>query len=876
MQIPELSQGLRALFEHSRLVFWYDPEQTFAESLPLLELPEVDVLNLAAASLFETKKRLEIDQPQQRFLLYFPYAEPEPDEDWLLDIREYSCQFFADHGALLLNELGLQRLSLRGHLIARKPFFNKARLNNLKRWLTVDEDELSLDRKMIAVLLKAESAELTDIVLSLAQQQPDVSQPDTPNLGLLSIEKFGLLESFWQLLRLHYAYQPVSVSSLDLSHFWLTLCCTELYSQLPSDAVDWLKPNVLMTTSGRATALALLSSWRDRRRYADAYQQISASVGQQLALEQRYAKHLPYQLQHSQTFLQIEQQILRGLCEQLLESQGRIDRVAFDRIIAQRLEGYWCQPDSAEGEHYAGIYQALRQAAVLYGLRQQYDAGFHYPSSQAMYHAYCAELYQFDQAYRLFNQYADRVQSKGADLLRGLDQAIEALYSDWYLYELGLTWDHLLLQEHRLQHWRLPEVPSQQGFYQREVQRRLQATQTTRVFVIISDALRYEVAQELTTQLNTEKRLQAELSSQLGVLPSYTQLGMAALLPHQKLSYRPDSNSSTVYVDGQSSQGIEGRDQILRQANGIALDAKTLMTWSNEQGRAAVQQAQVVYIYHDTIDGIGDKQVTENKTFEACHTAICELRDLIGRVINRLNASRVIVTADHGFLFQQQALKPADKTKLQQLPPDLSIIEAKKRYVLGVNLPTDDSCWHGQVVESISATGNINSGVDFLLPKAAQRFHFIGGARFVHGGAMLQEICVPVIHVRSLDKQQAAKQQKAPVDVVLAHSVDKLVSHIETIRVLQSDPVGEQYSARVLSVYVTDEDGHVLSSLEKVTFDSTQASLAHRQREVTLKLIGHEFKRSTPYYLVFKDQQSHQIYMRHAVVIDLAMQSDFF
>ena len=30
--------------------------------------------------------------------------------------------------------------------------------------------------------------------------------------------------------------------------------------------------------------------------------------------------------------------------------------------------------------------------------------------------------------------------------------------------------------------------------------------------------------------------------------------------------------------------------------------------------------------------------------------------------------------------------------------------------------------------------------MEFWIPKAAQRFHFTGGARFIHGGAMLQEI----------------------------------------------------------------------------------------------------------------------------------------
>jgi hypothetical protein len=42
---------------------------------------------MSGLSIFETKKRIELDEPHSRFLLYFPYAEQEPDKDWFLDIR---------------------------------------------------------------------------------------------------------------------------------------------------------------------------------------------------------------------------------------------------------------------------------------------------------------------------------------------------------------------------------------------------------------------------------------------------------------------------------------------------------------------------------------------------------------------------------------------------------------------------------------------------------------------------------------------------------------------------------------------------------------------------------------------------------------------
>ena len=92
----------------------------------------------------------------------------------------------------------------------------------------------------------------------------------------------------------------------------------------------------------------------------------------------------------------------------------------------------------------------------------------------------------------------------------------------------------------------------------------------------------------------------------------------------------------------------------MQSVGGVAVTSKDLMNWNNEEGREKVSNASVVYIYHDTIDAIGDKQGSEHKTFEACRDAMNLLKSSVNRIINRLNGSRVIITADHGFLFQNK------------------------------------------------------------------------------------------------------------------------------------------------------------------------------------------------------------------------------
>jgi uncharacterized protein (TIGR02687 family) len=866
MDITQLQQGIEAKFaigsaKECRLLFWYDPEQSFQEALSSLVIPDVTVLNMVGRSIFETKKRIELDEPEGRFLLYFPYSEPDPDKDWFLDIRLYSEQFYADASSMLLNELGIQKMSLRAHIRNRQDFFaNKQRITALKRFITENEDERSLDRKMLAVVVKADSASVPDILLSLLKDYAVGLK--TEELPLIeAVTKFNLADALWLNLAEEFGYEAKEPSLPD---FALKLFCTELWSQIDAADRDWLLNNVLKTSSGRATALAFMASWRDSRSTAQYHDTISQLLGQKLEVADKCAHYQPNQLVECGSFEVVEQAIIRGLVRDLLDSAKSLDRSLFETILSRRLVGHWC----LSRKEYTAIYEAMRNAELLLHLRQRFVDGFHYESSKVMYDAYVADLYQFDQAYRLFNEHVQALVNIGAEILRQLDEAVESLYTNWYLYELGTAWDRLLDNEQRLESWRLSGISSQYKFYEEAVKPRIAAKQTKRIFVIISDALRYEIAEELTDIINGEKRFKAELASQLGVLPSYTQLGMAALLPHKTLEYQ--AGSTTVLVDGQSTAGLDNRNAVLEKFNGMAVSAKELMNWSNQEGREKIRDSQVVYIYHDTIDFICDKQGGEERTPLVCRDAIGELTDLIGRIINRLNGSQVLLTSDHGFLFQQKPLDKLDKTALSLKPN--GAIEAKKRYIVGDNLPSDEAYWKGKVANTAGASGD----TEFMVPKGVQRFHFVGGARFVHGGAMLQEICIPVVYIKELQKEQVAKHEKQKVGVVVSRLPIKLVNNIDKIKFIQTDPVGEGFTSRQLDVYIVDSEGRIVSSRETLNFDSSSKVMDERTREARLKLIGSQFDRHAAYTLVLEEGETQTRYQQYSVTIDLAIQDDFF
>ncbi len=83
-----------------RIVFWYDAGGQFQPTFDAITLPNVTKLQLGDTP-FTAKHRLLIQEPEQSFLLYAPYAEPAPADNWLLDIQKSAQPFSADRAALI-------------------------------------------------------------------------------------------------------------------------------------------------------------------------------------------------------------------------------------------------------------------------------------------------------------------------------------------------------------------------------------------------------------------------------------------------------------------------------------------------------------------------------------------------------------------------------------------------------------------------------------------------------------------------------------------------------------------------------------------------------------------------------------------------------
>ena len=309
----------------------------------------------------------------------------------------------------------------------------------------------------------------------------------------------------------------------------------------------------------------------------------------------------------------------------------------------------------------------------------------------------------------------------------------------------------------------LQEMPLQRNFYNRYLRNAKERT-----VVIISDAMRYEVGQELFKRMLDDPKCTAKMEAQLSVLPSYTRLGMAALLPHKSMTMTDDFR---VLVDDVLCNDLSGRQTVLQkhQANGVCVQFDDIKGLKKNDLRDIFTGMQVVYVYHNQIDARGDKATTEDEVFVACQEAIAEIMDLIRKISTNANTYRFIITSDHGFIYKRDKLSESDK---------IGAINDKKafinrRFIVAQEAVVDEG------VQSLSM-GLILDNDDtkqVSFPVSSNVFKVAGGGQnFVHGGSSPQEMLVPVLDI----KMERGHMETRPAQIALVSIVQKITNLITT------------------------------------------------------------------------------------------------
>jgi len=785
---------------HRRLIFWYDPDRQFQDTFNELDIPNVAKLTLGDTP-FTTKYHLLIEAPQQNFLLYAPFPEPDPQANWLLDLQQSGLPFSADRAALLHADLGLKERQLEATIRQYLKFFDsKKRTEALAVMELADTNESGLKLAMLCVLagLKVPNPDrLIRQVLIGGLLEPE-------NILWIEIQKFVSASAFWESVKAHLSLLDPNPTLYKLmSRLLVTHLDASLHGTIPST----LASQVILPGQ---KAYALIDQWMRDREDVTAWQKLSEQIGIELDIFPKLETLPPDSLQDAATFEDIDRAIVRQCVTELRARAGNLNR--WHAIIQKRRPLVWFA-------EYQTTYDALAAAIDLVELQRKYNLGFREPITQ-IFTAYTTDLYQFDLAYRHFIVASD----KAKPILREqkLIEEIENIYVHWFLDRLGEAWSDALSND-----WPILGIPCQTTFYRSHVAPILSRNDREKVFVIISDALRYEVASELTEVIEKELRGEIKLTAQLGVLPSITKLGMAALLPGKTLELIPGGN---VLRDTLNTQGAPARAQVLKKNSNVeatVLSAAELLKMTVEEGREAIKPYRAIYIYHDAIDTIGDKAASERLVLDACDNAIEELLKLVKRLCNALNATHVLITADHGFLYQRQPISEADKLPL---PKAEDVLETNRRFILRTQ-PVETP---GTLSFKLPyATG----GEIAIVPRGSLRFAIQGaGAQYVHGGASLQEVCVPIVtyHHKRAEKGDDGIARK--VEVQVNARTRRVTNNRFKFNLMQVQAIEGRWRSRRVTVGLYDRAGEAITDIKTVELNSSSQQPSDREFSQSLTI----------------------------------------
>ena len=841
-------------FYQRRIIFWYDEDQEFADKLDEIVLENAKTVILTGSNAFAVKKLLNHDDLTSNNLVYSPVSYNRQDDNWLLDIELYSEEFRADLISIWMDEMDIPSTpAMRKQVKHYRKYFNaKDRRARIVAQNKIPSTPAQLHMAVMAAICGLKNPQPNQIIRSVFRAGLDVQN----NATYREFINYGSEDAFWAMVRQGCGFYE---EEHDLGRLAIHLLLTASTRTLRPEYLAGL--DIFISMPHQAYCYDFISEWlhgEDREQLYD----VARYVEDEAHLNQRFAKLAVDDLVNTECFPCINEVILTKLMTEI--SNHIIDVDTISATVEKRRTCAWYEP-------FENFYDGLLQVANMQRFFKEHSAGFHTADAKGIWKEYTENYYQMDTYYRLFHlSFQKSLETSNIlldDLFKHVADKVEGLYSHWFLGGLGNNWSDVCADELE-QYGKVLEIAKQEDFYRSRIK-----NSDTRVFVIISDALRYEVAASLADQLRRETQSKVSLSSMQSIFPSITKFGMAALLPHKELGAEVRNDILTVFADAQSTASTN-RDKVLKNENpsSVALQYKNIIGMKRAERSALVKGMDVVYLYHDTIDDAS--HTSDTSVFPACDKAISELKNLVRIIVNEFGGTRIMITADHGFLYTYSPLTEddkVDKTSFNGMD-----VEYGRRYAI---MQKGAAPKYLMPVKFLDG----KSEFDGFAPRESIRIKMNGGGlNFVHGGISLQEMVVPVIEYRYLRndsmeyKRNKQKYDTKPVTVSLLSANRKISNMIFSLNFYQKDAVGDNREATTYLVYFTDESGKQISDVQKIIADKTSDNGADRTFRCNFNLKSLKYSNTATYYLVIADEQGLQMPQREQFQIDIAFAVDEF
>ena len=817
--------------ETRKLIFWYDDKAEFDEDMDSVELQNAKVYRLEHDNQFYTKYFLERQDTETNYLIYAPFPKPEVKDNHLEDTMLYSKRFFADRASLLSVDLGIEekyKPIIEKHI---KFFANKDRTQRFYDLEIENFNEENILVGLLSAICRTRTCSFEE-VLRIVITESDIEN----NKYLEEMEKYELLGAFWKLCEQHFGYVDAD-PSLERLIVTLFVTYTDRYMQAETPKA-WRS----FVSMKQGNIIAFLDNLMNSVLYRKDYDRLSDYVAKGLRVEKCLSEVAAEDVVHCDTFTYFDQIILKWIVERLLSEDlgAKLDEANIVQLCDMRSKMHF-------GDKYENAYTMLENAYSVINAAN-YDGN---DDLKTIVKKYQEEDYRIDTAYRKFYYYLDRIGDTHE--YEQLQTLVENIYTNEYLNKLLPRWNQAFIGDDGLS-----VLSLQKNFYNGFVNHTKERT-----VVIISDAMRYEVGRELYERMMDDPHCTAKFSAIMSTLPSYTRLGMAALLPHKTLVMKDDYE---VYADDILCNDLAGRQTVLQKycKDSVCVQFDDIKNLKVAALREIFTGKQVVYVYHNQIDARGDKPSTEDEVFVACEEAIKEIVELIHRISTNANTYRFIVTSDHGFIYKRE--KIAESDKIGGVSNKNAWIN--RRYIVSK--------------EALNEDGVQNLGLGYILgndddkvvtfPISSNVFKVPGGGQnYVHGGSSPQEMIVPVLDV----KMEKGHMETRTVQISLVSMVQKITNLITSMDFIQSEPVSDTVKETTYRMVFMSDDDERISNENIYVADSREPDSAKRIFRMKFNFKNQKYDKNKHYYLVVTDDNTGMELFRHPVIVDMTFADDF-
>lgn len=830
MNLEEIENQINATFNeslHRQIVFWYDENEDFIEDIENINLNNAKLLILKSNNLIQTKYKIEYEDKDSNYLIYAPFSQPDDNDNYLADLVHYAVPFSADKVVMIGQNLGIPP-EFYPLLKKYSAFWNaKSRVDSFKK-LDIIYSELNIKKAIMAVLSNQKTTEFDYIVREVI-----INNFDDENKVIKNFEKFNILDDFWYFISKKFSYDEENPNVARLVRSLIINYTASLYQGSTPKSWD----EYLVNDKNNSTIF--ISEFMSNSNYTDYYDRIAKTLESKLNITSLGKDNIDSYI-FCDSFERFDENIINHYIELLYENQADLG-TEFKNLLEERKKTHFYTK-------YENNYQVLKYANQFISLINEFKRSTLPEEIKDIIEIYASNWVYLDTYYRKFYYFLDKISD--TENLEDLRQLIENLYVNRFLSIINPKFTKKLVEKPISE----IDIPQQWKFYKQNIPASIRKHKTA---VIISDAFRYGCAVELFSELEKDPTRTPDIKPMLSTIPSYTALGMAALLPNKEISYLDED----VLIDGANCRSTAERNNILDSYynHALAISYEEIDKLKISEFKEKTRGINLLYIYHNKIDARGDHAPSENEVFNAAQETIDDLQKLITK-LTTLNFAHSYITADHGFIYKRDRLKEHDKVNLES-----GIGKKHKRFILSDNALDID----GAVSISMDYLGmdtyvNVPIGADVFKTKGA-------GLNFVHGGASLEECIVPLLEVRA-DKR--AKKQST-VELQLISTNNRVTNHDIMLTFFQKENISQDVLPLEAAVYFVDDNNNKISGETIIFADKNSDSAEDREFKEHFRLLQKQYDKSKDYYLIIRDLKEDVEVERIPFTIDIAIQDDF-